>query len=283
MLAAMQERTEYRPTADSALMKWIVRHAAWLIPRFRGNDVQSSFYRAMGGPYRGKLVEFGETVLAHLPKVGKGSGDPAPKLADRWKSAVWLGKSDLTDEHLVRTDDGVVYARSVRRLAEHSWSEENHRSNVETPQMPRSTATDDTADLRAVPEVRENDNENEGKNEDESENGKPQTSQRTTIMTCRGRCLRSLTQLQRRARDEERSAQKHKRECVYEETGDDEIAEATGHTCPTFRRSSEAKTDEENGPEERRLSHEHRCRSAERGEHPHERRDRASDESRRRF
>ena len=38
----------------------------------------------------------------------KGFGNPAPKLADRWKPSVWLGKSDLTDEHLVRTDDGVM-------------------------------------------------------------------------------------------------------------------------------------------------------------------------------
>ena len=32
MLAAFQERTQYRyrPTTDSALRKWIVRHAAWL-------------------------------------------------------------------------------------------------------------------------------------------------------------------------------------------------------------------------------------------------------------
>ena len=59
--------------------------------------MQSPFYRAMGGPYPGKLVEFGETVLAHLPEVGKGI----------WKYGVWLGKSDITDEHLVRTDDGV--------------------------------------------------------------------------------------------------------------------------------------------------------------------------------
>ena len=71
MLAALQERTQYRPTTDSALMKWIVRHAAWLIPRFRGNDVKSPFYRAVGGPYRGKLLEFGDSVLAHLPEVEK--------------------------------------------------------------------------------------------------------------------------------------------------------------------------------------------------------------------
>ena len=101
------------------------------------------FHRAMGGPYRGKLVEFGETVLAHLPEVGKGSGNPAPKLADSWKSGEWLGKSDLTDEHLVRTDDGVVYARSVRRLAENSWSEENLKAVVETPQKPRSMTTEE--------------------------------------------------------------------------------------------------------------------------------------------
>ena len=172
MLAAIQEHTKYRPTADSALKKWIVRHAAWLIPHFRGNDeVQSPFYRAMGGPYRGKLVEFGVTVLAHLPEVGKGSGNPAPKLADRWKSGVWLGKSDLTDEHLVRTDDGVVYARSVRRLAENSWSEENLKAVVETPQKPRSMTTDDASDPRVVPEVHEQESPNEEANENDDESG----------------------------------------------------------------------------------------------------------------
>ena len=82
----------------------------------------------------------GETVLAHLPEVGKGSGNPAPKLADRWKSGVWLGKSDLTDEHLVRTDDGVVYARSVRRLAAGQkrtsrQSSRPHRSRGRSQQM----------------------------------------------------------------------------------------------------------------------------------------------------
>ena len=54
-------------------------------------------------------MEFGETGLAHLPEAGKGSGNPAPTLADRLKSGVWLGKSDLTDEHLVLTDDEVVF------------------------------------------------------------------------------------------------------------------------------------------------------------------------------
>ena len=171
MLAAMQEHTQCRPSADNALMRWIVRHAEWLVPRFRGSDVQSPFYRAMGGPYRGKLVEFGETVLARLPEVRTVSGNSAPKLADRWKFAVWLGESDLTDEHLVRTDDGVVYARSVRRLAENSWSEENLKAVIEIPQKPRSMTTGDAADPRVVPEVHEHESQIKEGNENDDEDG----------------------------------------------------------------------------------------------------------------
>ena len=73
---------------------------------------------------------------------------------------MWLGKSDLTDEHLVRTDDGVVYARSIRRLEENSWSEENLKEIVETPQKPRSMTTDDAADPRVVQEVHEQESPN---------------------------------------------------------------------------------------------------------------------------
>ena len=50
-------------------MNWITRHAAWLILRFRGDDAQSPLHRAVGGHYRGKVMEFGESVLAHFPEV----------------------------------------------------------------------------------------------------------------------------------------------------------------------------------------------------------------------
>ena len=82
MLAAMREHTQYRPSADNALMRWIVRHAAWLIPRFRGSEAQSPFYRAMGGPYRGKLVEFGENSSCTSSRVRKGI----------WKSSTKVGR-----------------------------------------------------------------------------------------------------------------------------------------------------------------------------------------------
>ena len=84
---------------------------------------------------------------------------------------MWLGKRDLTDEHYVRTDDGVVYARSVRRLAEYSWSEKNLKAVIETPQKPRSMTTDDAVDPRVVPEAHEPENPNEEANENDDESG----------------------------------------------------------------------------------------------------------------
>ena len=107
MLAAMQERTQYRPITDIALMRWIVRHAAWLIPRFRSKDAQSAFYRAMGGLHRGKLLQFGETVLAHLLEVGKGSGNPAPKFGRQVeiRRAAWARATSRTNTLFKQTTE----------------------------------------------------------------------------------------------------------------------------------------------------------------------------------
>ena len=80
MLAALQERTQYRPTTDTALMKLSVSTHSLAHPSVQSERCTLPFSRAMGGPYRGKLLEFGASVLAHLPEVGKGSGNPAQKL-----------------------------------------------------------------------------------------------------------------------------------------------------------------------------------------------------------
>ena len=87
---------------------------------------------------------------------------------------MWVGKSDSTDE-------GVVYARSVRPFAEHSWSEENFRAVVKTAQKLKSTtldippAADPLALPIAVPEVHEDEKEEptEKPAEDEKLQGVP--------------------------------------------------------------------------------------------------------------
>ena len=64
-----------------------------------------------------------------------------------------------------------MYARSVRRLAENSWSEENLKAVVETPLKPRSMTTDDASDPRVVPEAHEQESPNEEANENDDESG----------------------------------------------------------------------------------------------------------------
>ena len=113
MLAAMQEHTKYRPSADNALGR--------------------------------------KRICKSSTKVGR--------------------QMKIRREHLVRTDDGVVYARSVRRLAENSWSEENLKAVVETPQKPRSMTTDDASVPRVVPEAHEQESPNEKANENDDESG----------------------------------------------------------------------------------------------------------------
>ena len=54
MWAALQDRTQYRHTSDGALVKWIVRHAGWLIPRSEAT-MKSLCAVDEVGPCRGKL------------------------------------------------------------------------------------------------------------------------------------------------------------------------------------------------------------------------------------
>ena len=137
-----------------------------------------------------------------------------------------LGKSDLTNEHLVRTDEGVVYARSVRRLAEHSWSEETLRGVVETPQRPKTTiagippAAEPVGIPHEPPEADEDTKEEPtGEQEEDDEvQGEPVDTKRSTWKV---------------EHKQKRETHSDTRECAREETIDDEITEAAGHTCFT--------------------------------------------------
>ena len=141
-------------------------------------------------------------------------------------------RSWQTDGNL-RTNDGVVYARSVRRLAKNSWSEENLKSIIETPQKPRSTTTDDATDPRAVPELHEHENQDEEANENDGEDeespdkpdGEDHDMEGEYVSGARHNCDVEL--------EPKREADRNTRECVREKTADDEVTKATDHTCPT--------------------------------------------------
>ena len=62
---------------------------------------------------------FGEAIWYKLPKTAD-----LTKLDDRWRTAIWLVKSDRSDEHIIGLENGAVLARSVRRKVERKrWDE----------------------------------------------------------------------------------------------------------------------------------------------------------------
>ena len=77
----------------------------------------SHFRRQAGSPtayemitgrrYVGKLAKFGERVLARLP---------APNGCDKFEVAIWVGKTDRADFHLVFTSNGLRWTRTIRRM-----------------------------------------------------------------------------------------------------------------------------------------------------------------------
>ena len=72
---------------------------------------KTSYEILKGKPYRGELVEFGEVVWAR-------DLASASKLEARWIPGVWVGKADLSDEHLIATRGQTKLVRSIRRRPE---------------------------------------------------------------------------------------------------------------------------------------------------------------------
>ena len=127
-----------------------------------------------------KGAGFGESVLAHLPEMGNGSGNPAPKLADRWKSAVWLGSSDFTDEHLVRTDEGRSTTRRAQLVRGKPSNSCRSTTEAEVDDIGHSTCSRTSCSPLAVPEVDEG--EKDEPTEKPAEDGEVQLEPPETTM-----------------------------------------------------------------------------------------------------
>ena len=79
------------------------------------------------------IAIFGEAIWYKLPKTAD-----LTKLDDRWRTAIWLEKSDRSDEHIIGLENGAVLARSVRRKVEGKrWNERALKMVTGTPWNPR--------------------------------------------------------------------------------------------------------------------------------------------------
>ena len=107
-------------TPNHVLYPWLVRHAGWIVNRYRRRgDGLTSYHAITGTGYTGEIVPFGETVLYKIPitheRLAKG-GVLQHKLDSGWEKGLWIGKHDRSDDHMMLTAKGMSRARTVRRL-----------------------------------------------------------------------------------------------------------------------------------------------------------------------
>ena len=119
-------------TTESPLLPWLVRHCGWILSRYAVRaDCRTGDSRLKGREYTAGIPIFGEAIWYKLNKTAD-----LTKLDDRWPTAVWLGTSDRSDEHIIGLETGAVLARSVRRnfdwqVLERKSAENGHRHTME--------------------------------------------------------------------------------------------------------------------------------------------------------
>ena len=112
----LREKAKMEITTESPLLPWLVRHCGWILSRYAVRaDGMTGFSRLKGREYTSGIAIFGEAIWYKLPKTA---------LDNRWRTAIWLGKSDRSDERIIGLESGAILARPVRRKVEGKrWNE----------------------------------------------------------------------------------------------------------------------------------------------------------------
>ena len=130
---------------DPALpvVKWLLRHAAFLLTRFSvGHDGLTAWRRLIGRNHAGVIVEFGERVFGKLalkrPPSTRKAKKGRKKLAARSVEGIWVGVYPRTGEHIViRHDGAAIRVRTVHRVVpQERWNIEMIKAIKSTPRQP---------------------------------------------------------------------------------------------------------------------------------------------------
>ena len=94
--------------ADWTIILWLVKYASWQLFRYQSmrGHVGIPFVRVRGHLYDVRIMNFAERDMALIQAESKGYGPRRnSKFYNRWIVGHWLGKSELSDEHIkVYTD-----------------------------------------------------------------------------------------------------------------------------------------------------------------------------------
>ena len=111
----VQERMKVRIILGTQLFPWMLRHSVWTVVRYQSDQrtKQTPYERTRGCRYESALVPFGEVVMAKIADADK---IRAGKLDSAWVKAVWVGRVDKSNEHLLLNSKGCIKSRVARRI-----------------------------------------------------------------------------------------------------------------------------------------------------------------------
>ena len=109
--AIVEEKWHIKVRADTPVLHWAVLHSAWLLNRFqpKARTGVTPYRTIQQHDYRGCIFGFADPVM-----VRRSEALDQPKLADRWLSGVWLGKTTMSDAHVVGCPEQLVVSRTAR-------------------------------------------------------------------------------------------------------------------------------------------------------------------------
>ena len=112
----VQERMKVRIIPGTQLFPWMLRHYVWTAVRYQSDQRtrQTSYETTRGCRYESALVPFGQMVMAKIADADKMR---AGQLDSAWVKAVWVGRVDRSNEHLLFDDEGL---HQVQRGETHS-------------------------------------------------------------------------------------------------------------------------------------------------------------------
>ena len=109
----LREKAKMEVTTESPLLPWLVRHCGWILSRYAVKaEGRTGYSRLKRREYTAGISIFAEAIWYKLPM----SAD-LRKLDDRWRTAIWLGKSDRSGEHIIGLETGAPLARSGHERA----------------------------------------------------------------------------------------------------------------------------------------------------------------------
>ena len=143
LLLGLEARLKQNLDPGIPFMKWLLRHAAFLLTRYSvGKDGLTPWRRLTGRNQAGTIVELGERVFAKLslkrPATKRKAKHGKRKLAARSVEGIWAGIYPRTGEHLVIRHDGeAIRVRTIHRVVEQErWNVDMIRGVRATPRRP---------------------------------------------------------------------------------------------------------------------------------------------------